>query len=192
MKLVPFGERVPYVNKIPFIGDFLKWGVGLTGWNIGQDTTVFIIENKSNDGNKIDSIRINGLVCYESLYPDFVSSFVNSGAELITVVTNDSWYGRLSGPFQHKDIAVLRAIENRRSVLRSANGGVSCFINPLGKTIMETEMFKQTYLVADVPLSSEKTFYTQNPLIVPVLSSVVAIWISGLFILLRLKKKLFK
>ncbi|QQS35052.1 MAG: apolipoprotein N-acyltransferase [Ignavibacteriales bacterium] len=187
MKLVPFGERVPYVDKLPFLGKFLKWGVGLSGWNIGQDTTVFIM--KDDDG---DTIKVNGLVCYESLYPDFVSSFVHKGAQIITVVTNDSWYGRLSGPFQHKEIAVLRAIENRRSVLRSANGGVSCFINPVGKTIVETEMFQTTHLTVDVPLSEEKTFYTKNPLIVPVLCSAFSVWIAGLFILLRLKKILFK
>lgn len=190
-KLVPFGERVPYLNHLPFLGDLLKWGVGLSGWNVGQDTTVFVMKKKYENSAEIDSFKINGLVCYESLYPDFVSAFVNKGAEFITIVTNDSWYGKLSGPFQHKEIAVLRAVENRRSVLRSANGGISCFINSIGRTIKETEMFATTFIVADISISTEKTFYSENPLIIPVLSSVISIWVTGLFVLFRLKKKLF-
>jgi len=81
-------------------------------------------------------IKISGLVCFESVFPVFVTNFVRRGAELIAVVTNDSWYGKSSGPYQHKEFGVLRAVENRRSVVRCANGGVSCFINALGEIVV--------------------------------------------------------
>jgi apolipoprotein N-acyltransferase len=184
MKLVPLGERVPFVDQLAFLGDLLKWGVGITGWNIGKDTTVFKIFN-----NNIDTIKVGGLVCYESVDPVFVTAFVQKGAELITVVTNDSWYGKSSGPYQHKDFAMLRAVENRRSVVRCANGGVSCIINAKGEILTETELFVITTLVGEVPIQDEKTFYTQYPLIVPLLCSVFSFWIFGMNILIWLKKK---
>ena len=83
----------------------------------------------------------------------------------------------------------MRAVENRRSVVRCANGGVSCIINANGVTEVETEMFTRTTLVGDVPLKHEKTFYTENPLIIPVLSSVFSFWIFGMNILFWMKKK---
>lgn len=185
MKLVPMGERVPFVDQFKFLGDIFKWGVGITGWNIGHDTTVFKVVLK----DRADTIGISGLVCYESIFPVFVPNFVQRGAEMISVVTNDSWYGKSSGPYQHKEFAKLRAVENRRSVVRCANGGVSCIINALGEIESETELFTQTVLVGDVPLQNEITFYTRNPAIIPVLSSVFSLWIFGMNILLWLKKK---
>jgi len=183
MQLVPLGEHTPFVDQLPFLGDLLKWGVGISGWNVGQDTTVFKFVN-----NK-DTIKVGGLVCYESVFPTFPNYFVDRGAQFLTVLTNDSWYGKLSGPYQHKEFANLRAVENRRAVVRCANGGVSCLINKFGVTEVETEMFTRTHLVVDVPLNYEKTFYTKNPLIIPVLSSAFALWIFGINILLWMKKK---
>ncbi|MGB5530899.1 MAG: apolipoprotein N-acyltransferase [Ignavibacteriaceae bacterium] len=184
MKLVPIGERVPFVDHFAFLGEIFKWGVGITSWNVGQDTTVFKIFN-----NTLDTINVGGLVCYESVDPAFVTAFVQKGAEMITVVTNDSWYGKSSGPYQHKDFAILRAVENRRSVVRCANGGISCIINAKGEILSETELYTKTTLVGEVPLQDEKTFFAQNPLIVPVLSSVFSFWIFGMNILIWLKKK---
>lgn len=184
MKLVPLGERVPFVDQFAFLGEIFKWGVGITGWNVGRDTTVFYVFQNRND-----TIRISGLVCYESVDPAFVTAFVQKGAEMITVVTNDSWYGKSSGPYQHKDFAMIRAVENRRSVVRCANGGVSCIINAKGEILSETELFTKTTLVGEVPLQTEKTFYSENPLIIPVLTSVFSFWIFGMNILIWLKKK---
>jgi len=115
-KLVPFGERVPFVDQLPFLGDLIKWGVGLTGWKRGKDTTVF---NLPLDNRK-DTLKIDGMVCYESIYLYFIPRFVEKGADLISVVTNDSWYGNSSGPYQHKEMSVLRAVENRKTVVRAA------------------------------------------------------------------------
>ena len=181
--LVPLGEHTPFIDQLPFLGDLLKWGVGISGWNVGQDTTVFKFVGEK------DTIKIGGLVCYESVFPTFPNYFVERGAEFLTVVTNDSWYGKLSGPYQHKEFANLRAVENRRTVIRCANGGVSCLINKFGVAEVETEMFTCTYLVVDVPLNNEKTFYTQNPLIIPVLSSAFGLWIFGINVLMWIKKK---
>jgi apolipoprotein N-acyltransferase len=184
MKLVPLGERVPFADLLPLLGDIFKWGVGLGGWNVGKDTTVFKIYSSTKD-----TISAGGLVCYESVDPVFVSAFVQKGAEVITVVTNDSWYGKSSGPYQHKDFAILRAVENRRSVVRCANGGISCIINALGEIESETELFTKTYLVGEVPIQNEESFYSNNPAVIPVLVSVFSFWIFGMNILIWLKNK---
>jgi apolipoprotein N-acyltransferase len=183
MQLVPLGEHTPFVDQLPYLGDLLKWGVGISGWNVGQDTTVFKFVSKG------DTIKVGGLVCYESVFPAFPNYFVSRGAQFLTVLTNDSWYGKLSGPYQHKEFAALRAVENRRAIVRCANGGVSCLINKFGVTEKQTQMFTRTHLVVDVSLNNEKTFYTKNPLIIPVLSSAFSLWILGINILLWMKKK---
>ncbi|KUO61023.1 acyltransferase [bacterium BRH_c32] len=178
IKLVPFGEKVPFVEEIPILGDLIKWQVGISSWNTGSEIKVFEFEKN----------KIGGVICIESIYPDFVAEFVQKGAGLISVVTNDSWYGYSSGPFQHKEISRLRAIENRKYVIRAANGGVSCIIDPHGNIISETELFTRDVLVGDITYNYEKTFYTSFPLIIPNFVTGISIAIFILFLL----KKYFK
>jgi apolipoprotein N-acyltransferase len=185
--LVPLGEHVPFADQFSFLADVFKWGVGLGGWNVGKDTVVFKASVQIDGEDEL--VNINGQVCYESIFPLFATNFVQRGAELIAVVTNDSWYGNSSGPYQHKEFAVLRAVENRRAVVRCANGGISSIINPLGITEAETEMFTRTVLVGDVSLQNEKTFYTEHPTIIITIISVLSLWIVGLNILLFIKNK---
>ena len=188
IKLVPFGEKVPLVESLPFLGDWIKWNVGISSWNTGRDTTIFKVKVKDEIDSK--QISVGGLVCIESIYPIFTSVFVKKGAEFLAVVTNDSWYGDTSGPYQHKEMSVIRAVENKRSVVRAANGGISCLITPLGKTIAETKMYAKTYLVVDVPLNKEITFYTRHPWLIPVGASIISIIIILLSLLRKTKQKL--
>ena len=171
IKLVPFGEKVPLVDVIPVLGKWIKWNVGISSWNTGNDTLVFVHESEDINYN------IGGIICIESIYPDFVSAFVENGAEFIAVVTNDSWYGNSSGPYQHKEISVLRAVENRRSVVRAANGGISCIIDPFGRSIVSTKMFTKSVLVGEVELNNKNTFFTNHPLLFPYISIMVAVFI---------------
>ncbi len=170
IKLVPFGEKVPYVDYIPIIGDLIKWNVGISSWNTGQDTVVFNLVNQ----NTQDTIKNGALICIESIYPDFTAQFVQRGAQFLTVVTNDSWYGNSSGPYQHKDISVLRAVENRRYVVRAANGGISCIIDPNGNILKNTNLFERTYLTGTIYLNDELSFYSEHPLIIPFISLIIS------------------
>jgi len=159
IKLVPFGERVPFVDQIPMLGDLMRWGVGLSGWNVGEDMTVF----KARVPSLKDSVCIGGAICYESIYPNQVTQLASRGAQLLVVVTNDSWYGNTSGPYQHRDYAKMRAVENRRSVVRAANGGISCVIDSYGRIQSQTKMYEKTTYTKKVSLSSESTFYMEHP-----------------------------
>jgi apolipoprotein N-acyltransferase len=163
MKLVPFSERIPYLDYYPFLIDFLQWGVGISNWGIGKDSTIFglkndIVLNEAKDSN----FRFSSMICYESIFPGFVADFVKKGAEFIVIITNDSWFGNSSGPYQHNQYAVLRAIENRRSVVRCANGGVSSFITPLGEMIEKTDFMTKTVITSAVVTEEQLTFYSEH------------------------------
>jgi apolipoprotein N-acyltransferase len=153
MKMVPIAERVPYADAFYFL-DFLRWGVGIGGWQIGPDSTIFVEQRTGT--------RFSTMICYESTYPDFVAAFVRKGAEFIAIITIDSWWDRMSGAYQHQQFAIFRAVENRRWIARCAVGGFSCFIDPYGRVYDKTDLFTQTSLVRTLERSSALTIYTAH------------------------------
>ncbi len=172
MKMVPIAERVPYADAFYFF-DFLRWGVGIGGWQIGRDTVVFE-EQKSG-------ARFCALICYESVYPEFVTEFVKRGAEFISIITIDSWWDRMSGAYQHHQYAIFRAVENRRWVARCAVGGFSSFIDPTGKVHEKTELFTEAVLSKRIERRNDLTFYTTYG---DIIGRVCML--SGLFVVLGL------
>ncbi|TVQ09436.1 MAG: apolipoprotein N-acyltransferase [Balneolaceae bacterium] len=150
-KLVPIVERIPFVEQlqhIPVPG--VDWA-GISGFGRGQETTVF----------KIDDTFLPAVICYDSVFPDWVRRFVKQGSGVITVITNDGWWGNTSGHIQHYDFARLRAIENRRAVIRSANNGISGMILSNGDVHSKTVYWTRDVLAIDVPVYSHLTFYTR-------------------------------
>jgi apolipoprotein N-acyltransferase len=152
--LVPFAERVPYSTELSFL-NAMKWNFGLGGWNIGRDTGALVLRVHLPSG-----IKFANMICYESIYPSFVADFVRRGAGFLTVITNDSWWGNTSGAYQHKQIGILRAVENRRWLVQCANGGISCIVDPFGRTLGSTPMFVRTVLSGTIEERSDLTFYT--------------------------------
>ena len=181
VKLVPFGEKIPLVDEFPFLEKFFRWNVGISGWNVGEGAHNLAIN---------DSLKLGAVICIESIYPEYVSEFVMKGANLLAVITNDSWYGKTSGPYQHAAYAILRAVENRRFVIRAANGGISEIISPTGKVISQTKLFTKTFLVGNVYPLYSKTFYTVHPYITPFLSILISLFIlmSAIFTKLITRK----
>ncbi|MCE2439150.1 MAG: apolipoprotein N-acyltransferase [Candidatus Latescibacteria bacterium] len=152
-RLVPFGERAPFPEILPFLRKIRFTGGGFVGgnWDSGETRTVF---------NGPDA-RFSALICYDSVFPGFVRSFVDLGAEFLVIITNDGWFGKSSGPFQHAEAAVFRAIENRRAVVRCANTGVSTFIDAYGRKSGTTGIFHPAVLTQGVAPRTAKTFYTR-------------------------------
>jgi apolipoprotein N-acyltransferase len=99
------------------------------------------------------------LICFESIFPELARDWTDRGANLLVNITNDAWFGRSSAPWQHLSMSVFRAIENRRSLARAANTGVSAIIDPLGRISGYTPLFQPFYLVADVPLLETRTIF---------------------------------
>ncbi len=155
-RLTPMSERVPYMEHLPFLEDALNWGVGISSWGLGNDTTVFSL-SLARGG----AVRLWPMICYETLYPSFVAGFVDRGAQVLAVITNDGWFGRTSGPHQLQRYTVLRAMENRRAVARCANNGISCFIDPLGHVRAETALYARGTICESIPVTSVTTVYTR-------------------------------
>ena len=102
------------------------------------------------------------MICYESIYGAYVSQYVRNGAQFLCVITNDGWWGDTPGYRQHFSYARLRAVENRRSIARSANTGISGFIDPRGDVMQSLGWDKRGALHADIPLNDRTTFYTRH------------------------------
>jgi apolipoprotein N-acyltransferase len=157
MRLVPFAERIPYAETVPFLIKPLKWSVGISGWGLGKDTILFSM--KSREGREE---HFAGIICYESAFPEFVRQFVLRGAKFVVVLTNDSWWGNTSGTYQHIGFASLRAIENRRWVVQCANGGISAFVDPMGRIHQATGMYTSAAFVSAIEPRSGETFYDRH------------------------------
>ncbi|MEH0021339.1 MAG: apolipoprotein N-acyltransferase [Desulfobacter sp.] len=147
--LVPFGEYVPLQDLLWFLekltaeaGNFSRGTTGAVPLGFGIHKT-------------------GVLICFEILFPDIAREFTANGADILTTITNDAWFGRTSAPAQHFSIAVLRAVENRRSVVRAANTGISGFIDPGGRIRGTTGLFETTFLSLPVPALDRTTFYTR-------------------------------
>jgi apolipoprotein N-acyltransferase len=152
--LVPFAERIPYAEMFRFLIEPLKWNVGISSWGKGNDTLVYSFPVK--DGL---NVKFSGMICYESAYPNYVRNFVKKGAEFLTIITNDSWWGNTSGAYQHAAFASLRAVETRRWIVQCANGGISLFVDPTGRRVQETKLYSQANLVGQIKPRTDKTFY---------------------------------
>jgi apolipoprotein N-acyltransferase len=177
--LVPYAERVPYSEFLSFL-NAMKWNLGLGGWGIGTDTTVFHFRDSNGR-----TVRFANLICYESIYPAYVAEFVKRGAQFLTVITNDSWWGITSGAYQHKQMGVLRAIENRRWLVQCGNGGISCFIDPYGRTVLETQLYTEGAFVSPIEPRTDLTFYTAHEDLVAYFSLLV----SAVFCVVALARK---
>jgi apolipoprotein N-acyltransferase len=151
-RLVPGVETLP-----PFLhildSWFEKFGGTTTGYTPQDERTVLNTTNHS--------YHIAPSVCYESIYGEYMSRYVRNGADIIAIITNDGWWGNTPGYSQHESYARLRAIETRRWVIRSANTGVSCIIDPYGY-ITESRPWVETAVIrAQVPATNTLTFYSR-------------------------------
>jgi len=154
--LVPFGETIPYEGIIPwpsFIVSKEKKSFEIPG----REFTLFDLENE----------KFGVLICWEVVFPDLFRTFVKNGAGFMLNITNEGWFGDTAAPHQMLAINVFRAVENRITLARAANTGISCFIDPTGRIYgrVEDRKGKATYveghLTREVNIYHEKTFYTR-------------------------------
>ena len=146
--LVPFGEYVPFKKWLPF---FDKMVEGVGDFNPG----------KKGHTIKWGDYRLGIQICYEIIFPHLSRAMIKNHASLLVNITNDAWYGKSSAPNQHFSMTIFRAVENRRSIIRAANTGISGFINPCGRVIAATPLFKDATITRPVPMLEETTFYSR-------------------------------
>lgn len=148
LKLVPFGEYVPFGPLLFFVH---KMVVGVGDFVPGVEETVF----------RLPQARFSVLICYEAIFPDLTRRFVARGADFLVNITNDAWFGRTSAPHQHLAMATLRAIENRVPVVRAANSGISAIIDVDGSIRWRTGLFVAAARSDEISWPHVRTFYTR-------------------------------
>ncbi|ASE62612.1 apolipoprotein N-acyltransferase [Chryseobacterium indologenes] len=154
-KLVPGVEIFPYMSVLkPLLGDAML-NLGGTVASLSTDKERVAFSNPYNKG------KIAPIICYESIYGEFVTDYVKKGANFLGIVTNDSWWGVTEGHKQLLSYARLRAIETRREIARAANSGISAHINAKGEVEADTFYGDQTALFAKVNLYDTMTFYSR-------------------------------
>jgi apolipoprotein N-acyltransferase len=152
--LVPFGEYVPFARLL-FFAHKLTGKVGL--YTPGSMRKVFHI-----DGPDGQTHRYGVFICYEAVFADEVRQFARLGAEVFVNVSDDGWYGDTSAPWQHLNMARMRAIENRRWILRDTNNGVTAAIDPYGRVRQSIPRHQVDALPARFGFRDDITFYTAH------------------------------
>ncbi|GJM27510.1 MAG: apolipoprotein N-acyltransferase [Cyclobacteriaceae bacterium] len=176
-RLVPGPETMPYPKVFGFLSDLLV-DFGGTSGQMGKQTERTVFFNSKGVG-------LAPSICYESIYGDFMAKYVRNGAHFIGVITNDGWWRDSPGHKHHLHYAVLRAIENRRSVARSANTGISAFINQRGDILQPTKFWDQDVLKSTLKANDELTFYSKHGDYI----GRTAVWLSILVFLAAWVKK---
>ncbi len=146
--LVPFGERLPLDQFFPAL-QRLQFGQGT--FTPGKRRTLFCV----------DESRFGVLICFESIFPRLVRKFIKDGADFMVNITDDSWFGRTVGPYEHARMATLRAVETRKTFIRCANAGISYIVTPLGEVRNKTGLFESSSVSDYIQLNSVQTFYTK-------------------------------
>ncbi|PIQ85132.1 MAG: apolipoprotein N-acyltransferase [Candidatus Omnitrophica bacterium CG11_big_fil_rev_8_21_14_0_20_45_26] len=190
MRLVPFGEFVPFAQFFSWFGlEKYAYSLGVGDFSPGDSPAVFQLETKSGVRHP-DAARVpfsfSSLICFEDTFPSLARKMVRAGAEFLVVLTNDAWFGTSAAPYQHLQASILRAIEEGVPVVRAANTGVSGFISSKGKVLsrVENQYGFDTWvaggLTHSILLSHPPTFYARQGHLFPMgcLAILLLIFVS--------------
>jgi apolipoprotein N-acyltransferase len=158
--LVPFGEYAPLSEILSFLGSLSA---------VGNLSPGELIENL-----RFPPGEFGVLICFEIIFPNLCRKFVKKGADFLVTITNDAWFGRTSAPYQHLSMATFRAIENRVSIARAANTGISAFIDSKGEIKKRSGLFVEKALLGYISPRIGETFYTRYGDVFALASSTVA------------------
>jgi apolipoprotein N-acyltransferase len=176
INLVPFSEVLPFTGMFPILS---RVNLGQADFRSGSDPVVYSVGS---------SLRAAPFICYEIIYPGFVRRRVNRGANLLVNITNDGWFGKSSGAFQHATMARMRCIENGVSLARSANSGISMFVDQYGRVLCMTKLYDRTFLTQRISARVIPTPYSRFG-DWPVYGSFLIAAISLVLVLVRTKAR---
>ena len=171
-KLLPAVEYMPFTSFLP-----ISWIIGIQ--NLIMQIGGIDPSCGQGEGVKVfhctNTLKLAPVICYDSIYGDFVGGFTRKGATLLAIITNDGWFRSKKMCQQHLGFGRLRAIENRRGVVRCANTGISAFINQRGDILKKTKHFTQTTLKGDICTNDMITFYAKHGDYIAILAVGIAI-----------------
>ncbi|MCW3077602.1 MAG: lnt [Bacteroidetes bacterium] len=181
-KLVPGSELMPFPALLKPLENFALEMGGTVG-SLGLQK-----ERASFKGNN-NTLGVAPVVCYESVFSDYVTGYIRKGATFIFIITNDGWWDDSPGYVQHLNYARLRAIENRRQIARCANTGTSCFIDELGNISEPTKWWQEAVIQKNIYPNKELTFYSRFGDLLSYASCVITLGLLGFALLQRFNKK---
>ncbi|MBO6515177.1 MAG: apolipoprotein N-acyltransferase [Bacteroidia bacterium] len=161
-KLVPGVESLPFPQFFKEFDAILKLDFGGESGNLGKDKQAKTFYYEAPDTTSKPQLGVAPLICYESIFGEYVGDFVRKKATVLAVITNDGWWKNTAGHKQHMHYARLRAIEYRRYVIRSANTGISCVIDDNGNVLEELGWWQEGSIRARVPSLTYETFYSRS------------------------------
>ncbi|MDX2174111.1 MAG: apolipoprotein N-acyltransferase [Bacteroidota bacterium] len=167
-KLVPGVERMPFPALLKPL-ESLAINLGGTFGSLGIDGKRSVFTSQA------DKVKIAPVICYESVYADYVTEYMRLGANIIFIITNDGWWQNTPGYKQHLNYARLRAIENRKQIVRCANTGTSCFIDEFGNTYQETNWWEPAVIEQKIYLNNSLTFFSRFGDMISYLSIVMSV-----------------
>jgi apolipoprotein N-acyltransferase len=147
--LVPFGEYVPMKRALFFAAPLVE---AVSDFSSGERIELL----------PVGAHRVSAAICYEIVYPNLARDAVLAGSDLLTTITNDAWFGATSAPYQHFVQASMRAIEEGRYLVRAANTGISGIVDPYGRVLEQTAIYRQTVVVGSVRFVRASTFYARH------------------------------
>lgn len=171
LHLVPWGEYIPYEKSISFVRGIIDKPIG--DFAPGSRETLFRLKvsRTSRSGDSLNRAttfyKFGVLICFEDVFPYIARESVENGANFLVNMTNDAWFGDTGAPAQHLQASVFRAVENKVPVVRAANTGVSCFINPDGEILSRVQekgkdIFVRGVATGEVVAYKGRTYYTRN------------------------------
>lgn len=185
-KLVPGVEKMPFPTLLKPL-ESLAIDLGGTTGSYG------IQENRGVFNSGVNKKFVYGpIICYESIYGDFVTGYVKNGANLLVIITNDGWWSDTQGYKQHLSYASLRAIETRRSIARSANTGISAIINQRGDIVEKTKWWEQAAIKTNININEDITIYVEYGDIIARIASLLAILLLMYSVYLKILSKIRK
>ncbi|HJX70960.1 MAG TPA: apolipoprotein N-acyltransferase, partial [Bacteroidales bacterium] len=154
-ELVVGVEKMPYTQYLQFLDNLIiQLGGTIRGWSTQEEREVFFSPQ--------DSTGIAPVICWESVFGEYLNDYILKGADFIFVITNDGWWGNTPGYRQHNALSRVRAVETRRSIARSANTGISCFIDQRGDIIQKLGWWERGAIKAHINANDKITFYVKN------------------------------
>ncbi len=184
--LVPFGEYIPFE--------------GIISWPrfiVPENKKSYEVQGKKWNLFAFDDAKFGVLICWEIVFPQLFRRFVKDGANFMINITNEGWFGKSAAPYQMAAISAFRAVENRVSLVRAANTGISCFIDPYGRITGRVkqnnkDIFVRGYSTREIRLSNDRTFYTiYGDIFIYVILLVTAVIIFVTFFKIKRGSQLF-
>lgn len=148
--LVPVGERIPFMDYIPFLGNL---DFGQANWEYGKKPVFYSIEKDNEE------YIFSPIICFEIAFPNLARRIAREKPDFFVNITNDAWFERTIGPYQHAMMTVIRAVETRTQFYRAANTGITMVVDPSGKILNQTELFEKTVLTEHLKIYPSSTMY---------------------------------